>query len=194
MSSTEKPRVLVIVGGLRSQGRSRKLYAILTKLLSERECSVKSFDPKENPIPFYDEEEATENNPNVRYLLEVTQWAEGIILISPEYHGGMSGTIKNIIDFWEYLQPDYLKGKVATLMGISGGAMGASGSLLQMMMVCRVVRAWVLPRFFSVPSGGQAFDRNGEFANPTLTKRLSSILDELFETIELFRNRKDEAG
>jgi multimeric flavodoxin WrbA len=52
--------------------------------------------------------------------------AQGIILATPEYHGGYSGVLKNALDLMGF---EEFEGKVRGLVGVSGGGMGAFGSL-----------------------------------------------------------------
>lgn len=53
-------------------------------------------------------------------LREAAQWAEGFLIGTPEYHGTMSGALKNAFDF---LYPE-LAGKLAAVVATSGGGSG----------------------------------------------------------------------
>ena len=52
---------------------------------------------------------------------------QGIILGTPEYHGGFSGVLKNALDL---MGPAEIQGKMLGLVGVSGGTMGATNALI----------------------------------------------------------------
>ena len=52
--------------------------------------------------------------------------AQGLILGTPEYHGGFSGVLKNALDL---MSPEEIRGKVIGLVGVSGGASGGIDAL-----------------------------------------------------------------
>ena len=55
--------------------------------------------------------------PGVGKLREEVRAAEGIILGTPEYHGGFSGVLKNALDLMGF---DEFEGKMMGLVGVSG--------------------------------------------------------------------------
>lgn len=58
--------------------------------------------------------------PSVQLVRTTAAQADGFVLITPEYHGNMSGALKNWFDFL-YLE---LAGKFAGLMAVTGGGGG----------------------------------------------------------------------
>jgi len=60
--------------------------------------------------------------------------AQGILLATPEYHGGYSGVLKNALDLMGF---DEFEGKMIGLVGVSGGNMGAFGALSSLRSVGR---------------------------------------------------------
>lgn len=58
--------------------------------------------------------------PAVRQIRDSATWARGFVLVTPEYHGSMSGALKNWFDFlWEELA-----GKFAGVVAVTGGGGG----------------------------------------------------------------------
>lgn len=83
----------------------------------------------------------------------------GVILASPEYHGGVSSPMKLAIDNLGF--PSTLAGKPIALLGVAAGGIGAIKSLEQLRGICAHVGAHVLPLAVSVARVHLAFDEHG---------------------------------
>src|SRR5438128_1620001 len=67
----------------------------------------------------------------------------GVLLASPEYHGGVSSPMKLAIDNLGF--PSMLAGKPVSLLGVAAGVIGAVKSLEQLRGICAHIGAVVLP-------------------------------------------------
>ncbi|KIG13368.1 NADPH-dependent FMN reductase [Enhygromyxa salina] len=59
-------------------------------------------------------------NPDVTRVRELAGWADGFVIGTPEYHGSMSGALKNWFDFLH----GELAGKFAGVVATTGGGTG----------------------------------------------------------------------
>ena len=105
-------------------------------------------------------------------LREEVKQAHGIILGTPEYHGGYSGVLKNALDLMGF---EEFEGKMLGLLGVSGGAMGAFGAMNSLREVGRALHAWVVPEQASIPQAWQEFDDAGNLKNPKLDERVRQV-------------------
>jgi NAD(P)H-dependent FMN reductase len=105
-------------------------------------------------------------------LREEVKHAEGIILGTPEYHGGYSGVLKNALDLMGF---EEFEGKMLGLVGVSGGAMGAFGAMNSLREVGRALHAWVVPDQASIPQAWQEFDETGKLRDPKLEERVRQV-------------------
>ena len=71
----------------------------------------------DNPLPMVGEEGCW-SHPNVKAFKEMANSADAFVLSSPEYHGTMSGVMKNNLDWLSF---DQTSGKVFGLMSTLGG-------------------------------------------------------------------------
>ena len=69
--------------------------------------------------------------------------------VSPEYHSGMTGGMKNLFDF---LPKEPMRGDTIGLFALAGGAMAALNTLNGMAVVARSLGAWVAPEFCALNS------------------------------------------
>ncbi len=121
---------------------------------------------------FYGEVEEKDYPPDVFRLREEIKEADGIIFGTPEYHGSMSGVLKNMLDL---MSQEQLEGKIAGLVGVAGGHTGAINSLNTMRTVGRNMHFWVLPQEVSVADSAMAFDDEGSVTDPVIENRLRNI-------------------
>ena len=84
-----------------------------------------------------------------------TAWAARVeeihahMWVSPEYHSGMTGGMKNMFD---HLAKEPMRGDVVGLFALAGGAMAALNTLNNMTVVARSLGAWVAPDYVAVNS------------------------------------------
>ena len=67
-------------------------------------------------------------------------------LATPEYHGGISGVLKNTLDL---LSGEHLKGKIAGIVTVLGGASN-SNALNDLGRILRCCHAWVMPEYIAI--------------------------------------------
>lgn len=106
----------------------------------------------------------------VRKLIETTAAAQAMIWSSPVYHGSISGSFKNALDWMELLgthEPPYLTDKVIGLISTAGGVQGLQ-AINTMEFVVRALRGWTFPLTAPIDRAGQALDELGQPRDPRL--------------------------
>ncbi|MDZ5473944.1 NADPH-dependent FMN reductase [Bacillus sp. 31A1R] len=131
-------KLLIINGSPRQKGRT----GIATRFMA-RKYQMDLLDLSTSDIPLYNGEESQGQLASVKKLREQVKEADGVILASPEYHSGMSGALKNAIDF---LGSDQFAHKPVALLVVAGGGKGGINALNNMRTVGRGVYANVIPR------------------------------------------------
>lgn len=94
--------------------------------------------------------------------------------VSPEYHSGMTGGMKNLFD---HCPKEPLRGDVVGLFALAGGAMAALNTLNNMSVVARSLGAWVAPEYCAVNSNDikEGFDDR-------MIDRLERIVNTVIDT------------
>jgi FMN reductase len=137
-----------------------------TRLLSVRDLQLPMFAPQAlaNPPPA-----ATE-------LAEIASRADGLIWSSPLYHGTISGSFKNALDWLQLLandNPPFLTDKVVGLISAAGGVQGLQ-AVNTMEFVVRALRGWAVPLVVPVARAYQAFS-HGSANDPMLEQQLRAL-------------------
>ncbi len=123
-------------------------------------------------LPFCGQMAEDEYPPDVSRLRQELRDAHGIILGTPEYHGSLSGSLKNMLDL---MGAEEFEGKIIGLVAVAGGHAGATNSLNTMRMIGRNLHSWVLPQEVSIADSAQAFNADGSATDPAIEKRLLNI-------------------
>ena len=100
MPSTTRFRVLGVAGSTRGQSYSTRALKAALAHAEKLGAETRLLELGNAGIPFYNPEA-----PSSKELQDASasiSWADAIILASPDYHGSMSGTLKNFLDhFWQ---------------------------------------------------------------------------------------------
>lgn len=94
--------------------------------------------------------------------------------VSPEYHSGMTGGMKNLFD---HLAKEPMKGDVVGLFALAGGAMAALNTLNNMSVVARSLGAWVAPDYCALNS-----NEVKEGLDERALKRVEGVVSEVIDT------------
>ena len=177
MSTPEKQdppcRIVGLSGSIRAGSYTARAVKLALKGAEELKCETQFIDLRDYRLIFCDGKDDESQYPkDVFRLREAVKQAQGIILGTPEYHGGYSGVLKNALDLMGF---EEFEGKMLGLVGVSGGAMGAFGPMNSLREVGRALHAWVVPEQASIPQAWQEFDEAGKLKDPKLEERVSNV-------------------
>lgn len=139
-------KVMILTGSNRKEATSTKLAEHAAHFINQQGEKVTLFDLHKRPLPFYSPDESYAEHEHLSALHQEMLTANAIILITPEYHGSMSGVMKNALD---HLGQTHFNGKVVLSASSAGGAVGVS-SLLQLQAVVRNLHGINTPDWISI--------------------------------------------
>lgn len=168
---SEKVHVVGIVGSLRGDSHTRKVVRLALEGAAEMGATTQLIDLREYDLPFQDGGDCDEPE-NVLRLRRDVGAAQGILLGTPEYHGGYSGVLKNALDLMGF---EEFEGKMVGLVGVAGGTLGASNALNDLRAVGRALHAWVIPEQAAVPRADAQFDEAGNLKDARLAERVKDV-------------------
>lgn len=168
---TDKVRVVGICGSLRKKSYTRLALKLALHGAEDTGAETHLIDLREYQLVFCD---GGDSDPpkDVGRLAEEVKRAQGILLATPEYHGGYSGVLKNALDLMGF---DEFEGKMIGLVGVSGGNMGAFGALNSLRSVGRALHAWVVPEQVAVANVDEVFDDEGNCKDEAIERRLKAV-------------------
>ncbi|PGS52557.1 NADPH-dependent FMN reductase [Bacillus sp. AFS041924] len=165
-------KIIMINGSPRTEGRTGKLTSIISK-----KYNVKTVDLSELILPIYNGQEEQNEIVNIQKLRSHLENADAIIVATPEYHGGMSGALKNAFDF---LGSKHFKDKPVALLAVSGGGKGGINALNNMRIVLRALYANVLSKQVVIDPSDFISEGTG------LVENTSYLVDGLIQELKLY--------
>jgi NAD(P)H-dependent FMN reductase len=172
MGGHESIRVVGICGSLRPNGWTRAALKIALAGAQERGAAAELLDLRDYDLPFCGDVDAIEGNAGVQRLRQKVSEASGIILATPNYHGSLSGALKNALDLMSMRE---FEGKVVGLIGVSGGRMGGTFTLNTLRAIGRTLHAWVIPSEAWVYNADSAFSEDWHIKDPRSEERVRDV-------------------
>jgi FMN reductase len=173
-------RIVAIKGSVRPGNyTSKALNLCIDELGSYPDVTVQVFDPSDMHLPFPGQNGGFHDAEKLRAAVSE---ATGVILSTPEYHGGYSSVIKLVIENLGF--PSTLAGKPVALLGVAAGSIGAIKSLESLRSICSHVGAIVLPGPVSVAGVQKKFDEQGNCLDESTEKRIRSLATHLLSYIK----------
>ncbi len=165
-------RITGVCGSLSADGATRKALAIALRGAAEYDAETALLELRDFNLVFYGSVPENEYPPDVLQLRQALKDSQGIILATPEYHGSLTGALKNMLDL---MTIEDFETKIIGLVGVAGGDIGAINSLNTMKTICRNLHCWVLPQEVSIANSAQTFDDDGTVKDPAIEERLLNV-------------------
>ncbi len=179
----DKPlKVIGLAGEYRSTSKSGMLVNLALGIAKQQGADVEFWDLAERPLPLVGEDGCW-THPNVKAFQSQIEEADAFFLSSPEYHGTMSGVMKNTLD-WMY--DKHVGGKVFGLMSTLGGVTNAN-TLNHMRISLRWLHGWPVPEQLAIGHVKEAFDEDGELVDKDLHQRLTALVTSVLSASKKLR-------
>jgi FMN reductase len=159
-----KPLVVGIGGSTRSGSSGERALCLALKAAEDAGARTTLFSGAFLArIPIY-APESDERNEEQRQLVEAVRRADGLILASPGYHGGISGLVKNALDLLEDLRDDrrcYLDGRAVGCIITANGWQTVGTALMALRSIIHALRGWPTPLGAGINTAESVFDASG---------------------------------
>ena len=170
-------KVLAVSGSLREASSNTSLLRALAAL-APADTAVRFPRPLDS-LPFFNSDvEEAGLPPSVRAWRQDIGLADAIVISSPEYAHGVSGVLKNALDW--LVGGVEINGKPVSVLNARPQASLAHGALVETL---RVMGARVVDQR-AVPLTGRKLDHSGIAADPELAALLQAVLSTLRQSTE----------
>ncbi len=171
-----KPVLLTMSGSLRKGSYNRMLIAEAVRAFGEAE--VIEGDLK---LPLYDGDvEAAGMPASVQTLIDQVRRADALVIGAPEYNKGISGVLKNAIDWISRVNPPALKDKIAVIMSAAGGRTGGeTGHFMTQSILTQLQVNVVHGPLILVAAAQNEFGEDGKLDNDFLKGQVANRMERL---------------
>jgi FMN reductase len=176
-------KIIGIAGSLRSASHSHQALAEAARRVQALGAEVEIVDLRQLNLPFCDGGDDYSGYPDVAKLQAAVKSADGLILVTPEYHGSVSGVLKNALDLLGF---DELGGKVSGVISVLGGQPN-SNALNDLRTILRWVHGVTIAEQVAIAQAWKAFDADGKLLDSAIAKRLDSFAQSLVTTTQKLR-------
>ncbi|MFF5103898.1 NADPH-dependent FMN reductase [Streptomyces sp. NPDC000134] len=152
MTSTEVPAavdipsIVLISGSLRVGSTSDRVAHWCARRCVQQGADARVFTGSELQFPFY-RPGLSGTDEAIGEFVRALERADGVVLVSPTYHGTVSGLLKNALDYVnDIVAPRmFLEGVPVGCVAVGAGPQGMASTLTTLRTVSHALRAWPTP-------------------------------------------------
>lgn len=176
--ASAKPLVIGIGGTTRAGSSTERALRIALAAAEEAGARTDLFaGPFLARLPIFapDKQERTDEQ---RQLVDMMRRADGLIVASPGYHGGVSGLVKNALDLLEDLREDkrcYLDGRAVGCIVTAAGWQAAVTTLESLRAIIHALRGWPTPFGATLNTTEKIFDAAGACTDAKVANQLVTV-------------------
>jgi len=178
----------LIIGTNRPGSNSRKVAGEVEGIYRGLGVPLQIVDlarlPAETFAPQAYAEKPRDFQPFAQAVLE----ADGLIVITPEYNGGVPGVLKYFIDMLKF--PESFDRRPVCFIGISAGAFGALRPVEQLQQIFGYRNAYLYPVRVFLPGISELLNTEGRINSPEILDRLKAQAAGFVEFVERLKNVK----
>ena len=176
-------KIVGISGSLRPNSSSALALEQAASRVKALGAEVNILDIRTLNLPFCNGGDDYPGYRDVERLRQAFKEADGMILATPEYHGSVSGILKNALDLMSF---DHLDGKVAGAISVLGGQSN-NNALNDLRTILRWVHTWVIPEQIAIGQSWKAFSADGKLLDEKLSERFDRFAESLVENTRKLR-------
>ena len=168
-------KIVALGGSLAQQSTSLAAVRIALEGAAEAGARTELYDIRQLDLPMY-APNAADVPDAARTFWESVYVCDGMLWSSPLYHGTISGSFKNALDWLQLLgdrQPPYLTDKVIGLISTAGGTQGLQ-AVNTMEFIVRALRGWAVPLVIPIPQAWRVF-QEGHVLNQSVAVQLRAL-------------------
>ncbi len=176
---SEQLHIVAIGGTLRANSSTERALRAALAVAERRGASTAIVTGEELHLPPYTPE-IEERCEAAARLVAALRKADGVIIGSPGYHGGISGLVKNALDYVEDMRADdrcYLDGLPVGCIATAAGWQGAVATLVQLRSVVHALRGWPTPLGIAINTAAGCGD---PITTDPVPAQIEMIVDQIF--------------
>jgi chromate reductase len=172
---------ITICGSLRTDSINEPLRRHMSAKLHEAGVVVTDLDLRNFEMPIFNQdiEDAGETPEAAKRLAEMFRGHDIVLIISPEYNGGITPLIANVVSWVSREKPNPFKHAIFGIGGVSDGKYATIFSLSHIRDSLSKVGALVVPTLLGIGPYPDVFDESGAPNEPSIQWKVGQMVREL---------------
>jgi NAD(P)H-dependent FMN reductase len=167
-------KISIISSSIRAERNSHRVALYFNKYLGGNNLAIAEIiDLKEYNFPLFENTLKVQKNPpaNAVAFAEKIKASDGVIIVMPEYNGGIPASLKNAVD----LLYDEWRHKPVGIVSVSAGPFAGTQALVALQFTLWKMKAWTITEMFSVAKVQEAYDVDGNPNDEEATDKLTEV-------------------
>jgi FMN reductase len=183
MNNGRAPLIVGVGGTQRPQSSSVTALRFCMQEAERAGARTLLFAGPDLELPHYDPTKPDRTELARRFIQAVRE-ADGLILASPGYHGGVSGLVKNVLDYLEDTARDerpYLTARAVGCIAAAAGWQAGGPVLAALRAVVHALRGWPTPLGVQLNTAVPVFNAGGACVDAAAEKQLKIMTAQVVE-------------
>lgn len=174
--------ITLIVGTNRPGSNTRKVAAQIEEIYARLGVPLRVLDLAQLPPEVFLPSAYAEKPASFAPFAEAVLQASGLIVVTPEYNGGVPGVLKYFIDLLKF--PESFEHRPVCFVGVAAGLWGALRPVEQLQMIFGYRNAYLFPERVFLPLVNKLLGADGRLNDPEIVERLQKQAEGFIGFIE----------
>ena len=172
----------LIVGTNRPGSNSRKIARQVEEIYAALKVPLRVVDLAQLPPEIFSSASYGEKPASFKPFSDAILQSTGLIVVTPEYNGGIPGVLKYFIDMLKF--PESFERRPVCFTGVAAGIWGALRPIEQLQAIFMYRNAHLYPDRVFMPQINSHLNSEGRLTNPELLERLQKQASGFVDFVE----------
>ncbi len=164
--------ITIISGTNRPGSNTRRVVAELETIYDRLEAPFQVVDLAMLPPEIFSPAAYAAKPKSFEPFSDAILSSDGLVLVTPEYNGGMPGILKYFIDMLKF--PESFERRPVCFVGVAAGVWGALRPVEQLELIFGYRNAYLYPERVFIPKVHSVFDSDGRLTDSQMLARLDA--------------------
>jgi len=180
-----RPFIVGLGGTLSDSSSSERALRHALAAAEARGARTELFSARALDLPMYATDRSQRSSVAIA-LVDALAHADGVIIATPGYHGGISGLVKNALDYVEDLRDHerpYLDGRAVGCIVCAYGWQATTTTLVSLRSTVHALRGWPTPLGVAINSAQKVFDDSGQVVDEQCAQQLTTLSSQILDFV-----------
>ncbi len=185
MAKKQPAKIGFLCGSLREGSINQKLSKAIQKKAKDKGLKTGEINLETYDLPIYHGDLKTPAG--VKKLIKRMKSFDGVVIITPEYNGGLPPVLKNAIDWTSTVETGHINGCVYGIAACTPGPMSGIMVMRELQFLLMRLGADLVPTQTGCGGASKAFDKKGQLVAEPAATFADKMLDQMIARIKAKR-------